>query len=360
MNQYRHTESFKSELAKEAPLISVIMPVFNKALFVAEAVESLVAQNHSNLEILLRDDGSTDASLSVLETFPQKYPNVRFQIFTDSNKGASYSRNFLIERATSPLLILMDADDIMLPRFIAEALLAMRTTDARVIYSDVALNGAKDSEWCPPPFDPFTIRYGNCLTSLVMIDKALHVEAGRYDTGLPFNEDWSFFIRAAQKSRQFHRLPGKYFIYRQTPSGLYQSYILDNWSLNQSLVMAANTDLYPIHEVLNAVEVLRTIPEPWVTRFATHAERFPERYLPFLILSLQAQRAGNHEQALLLMQRAVESSQGQEWLTLYLFGSMLEASNPKMALIYFHLARTCRPDLCPLLNERIQRLSERA
>ena len=348
--------TLRSVLEQPLPLISVIIPVYNKAQFVEESVSSVINQSYPNLEILLRDDGSTDNSLAILNALPNKFPNVRFKIFTDQNKGASYSRNFLIEKACSQIMILMDGDDIMLPGFINAALHTFRTSDARVVYSNVALTGASATEWVPPIFDQYTIRYGNCLTSLVMIDKALWIEAGGYDLSLPFNEDWSFFIRAAQKTRGFYRLPEKYFIYRQTSSGLYHSFILDNWSCNLSMVTLANPDLYAVEEVLEAVNNLKKMPPHWPNKLSLQSQKFPERYLPYLLLGIAALSRNDRAKYLEFIQKSVETSQAKEWVPLFLLGELLEQSEPQNAITYYHHARTARPDLNKLLNDRITAL----
>ncbi len=72
--------------------ISVIVPVYNLISCLARCLDSLLAQTHPDFEILCVDDGSTDASLSLLREYEKKSPSVR--VFTKENGGLSSARNF--------------------------------------------------------------------------------------------------------------------------------------------------------------------------------------------------------------------------------------------------------------------------
>ena len=348
----------RNYLKDRYPLISIIIPVYNKGAYLQEALQSLLQQNYPNLEILIRDDGSTDNSASIINALPSEVQGASIRVFRTENMGASYSRNYLIERASSRIIILMDADDIMLPGLIEDALATMRETDSRIIYSDVELFGVKEGEWCPQPFDAFSIRYDNCLTSLAMLDRQIWEKTGGYDVGLPFNEDWSFFIRATQVTNKFHKIPKKYFRYRQTSAGLYHSYIQDNWSHNLSLVMLANPDLYPVGELLEAARSITAIPEDWVKKYEKFAAKYPERSLPQFVLGIIALSKQKNEDALNLIQRASLCSNEKEWLPLVYLAELIEKNDPMSALKLYNLARTKRPDTAVLVNPKIKSLIE--
>lgn len=346
--------NLQSALTSEHPLISVIMPLYNKSEFLAESLASVINQNYPALEILIRDDGSSDNSLETANQLQSRYGSVPVKVFSGENKGASFTRNFLIERASSPLVMLMDADDIMLPGFLHEAVRVMRSEKARVVYSDVELFGVKTGEWIPPQFDPYLIRYDNCLTSLALIDRGLWQETGGYDDGLPFNEDWSFFIRAGTLTNKFYKIPKKLFRYRQTQSGLYHSFIQDNWKLNLAMVMLATPDLYIIDEVLEAVNVIKKIPSAWIDKFKKFTEMHPGNKFPFLALGITAEGRGEHAEAARLYSESLSRSGPSDWLPLYLLARQIEKSNLQEALHLMHRARTIRPDLGRIVNPVIK------
>jgi hypothetical protein len=104
------------------PLVSCIITFWNAEEFVAEAVESVLAQTHDNLELLLIDDGSTDGStriaLRYAESFPEK---VRYLEHAEhENRGAAASRNLGIDQARGEYIALLDSDDVWLERKLEE------------------------------------------------------------------------------------------------------------------------------------------------------------------------------------------------------------------------------------------------
>ena len=105
--------------------ISVIIPIYNKENYVTACIDSLLAQNMWNIEILLIDDGSTDNSLNLCQ---QRYGEIpRVHIFSQLNKGAGAARNFGITQAQGRYIAFVDADDIVsgiyLKRMYQQALL---------------------------------------------------------------------------------------------------------------------------------------------------------------------------------------------------------------------------------------------
>ncbi len=97
------------------PLVSVIMPVFNGEKYLAEAIESILAQTFTDFELLIVDDGSTDGSAEIIRSFEAQDRRVRF-IQLKSNKGVSDARNFGIAAATGDCIAGMDCDDVSLPQ----------------------------------------------------------------------------------------------------------------------------------------------------------------------------------------------------------------------------------------------------
>jgi glycosyltransferase involved in cell wall biosynthesis len=95
------------------PIISVVMAVHNAERYVAAAVESILAQTFDNFEFLITDDGSTDRSLKILETYAAKDP--RIALTSCPNQGVPKTRNQMLHQARGEFIAVMDADDIALP-----------------------------------------------------------------------------------------------------------------------------------------------------------------------------------------------------------------------------------------------------
>lgn len=93
------------------PLISFIVPVYNREKFLSKCIESIINQTYRNIELILIDDGSTDTSLIICN----KYKNIdnRIKIISQSNYGVSHARNVGIQNATGDFIIFVDSDDFI-------------------------------------------------------------------------------------------------------------------------------------------------------------------------------------------------------------------------------------------------------
>jgi glycosyltransferase involved in cell wall biosynthesis len=98
------------------PLVSCIITFLNAEVFVEEAVESVLAQTHENLELLLVDDGSTDGSTPIALRYAERFPEkVRYLEHAEhENRGAAASRNLGIREARGEYIALLDSDDVWL------------------------------------------------------------------------------------------------------------------------------------------------------------------------------------------------------------------------------------------------------
>lgn len=94
----------------EAPLVSVIVPAYNGERFIAEAIESILAQSYSPLELIVVDDGSTDGTREVVRTYEA------VTLLEKENGGPASARNLGLKTARGSIIALHDQDDVMLPR----------------------------------------------------------------------------------------------------------------------------------------------------------------------------------------------------------------------------------------------------
>ena len=96
-----------------APFVSVIMPVYNQENYVAETIESVLAQTYPDFEFIILDDGSTDKSAEVIRKYAAT--DKRIETLFETNRGRSGATNYLTSIANTSWCILLDADDTMLP-----------------------------------------------------------------------------------------------------------------------------------------------------------------------------------------------------------------------------------------------------
>ena len=102
-------------MSTNKPEITVAMPAYNAAAYLREAIDSILTQTFEDIELLVVDDGSTDATLAIAKEAARADSRVRIERLPD-NKGRPTARNMALGRARGRYLAWMDADDISLPR----------------------------------------------------------------------------------------------------------------------------------------------------------------------------------------------------------------------------------------------------
>ena len=113
-----------SHVSRDSCLISVVMPVYNTEAYVGAALESLLAQTYSPLEILVVDDGSTDRSPAIIAEYERR--DSRIRSLSSARFGKSAALNAGISAATGEYIALLDSDDLALPERFAVQLDWMR------------------------------------------------------------------------------------------------------------------------------------------------------------------------------------------------------------------------------------------
>lgn len=98
-------------------LISVLIPLYNSEKYIACTLNSVVNQTWKELEIIIVDDGSTDSSGKIVESFQER--DSRIKLYSQKNMGIGYTRNRLLSLSSSSLILFVDSDDILPPNFIS-------------------------------------------------------------------------------------------------------------------------------------------------------------------------------------------------------------------------------------------------
>lgn len=206
--------------ALKTPAVSVLMAVHNGAPWVGEAVESTLAQTAGDLELIVIDDGSTDATPELLSTIR----DVRLRVERQARVGLTRSLNRALRLASAPLVARMDADDVALPERLERQLAFL---DA---HPDVGLLGTGCHEISPsgevlrtitPPGDDGAIRRALIrrnpfVHSSVMMRREALEAAGGYDEGLPVAQDYDLWVRMSRVTR-LANLPEPLVLRRLTP-----------------------------------------------------------------------------------------------------------------------------------------------
>ena len=190
-------------------MFSVIIPLYNKAPYVAKAIESVLGQTYRDFEVIVIDDGSTDQSLEVAKTFENK----SITIISQPNSGVSTARNNGVKIAKYPYICFLDADDWWHPTFLEEMKRLITDFPDAGIYGSgyyIVKNGQERIApiGVPQGFERGIIDYCEVyaktlcmpLTSIsVVIPKHIFDEERGFKSQLKFGEDFDLWIRIALK-----------------------------------------------------------------------------------------------------------------------------------------------------------------
>jgi glycosyltransferase involved in cell wall biosynthesis len=185
------------------PTVSCIVPVYNGARFLAEALDSILDQNWPAHEVLVVDDGSTDATADVLRGFGS-----RVRVLPQSNRGPAAARNAAIVRATGSFIAFLDADDRWLPGKLDRQLARFRQRPELMICFAWFRNirGADSLEGDPlldPAFWPVT-PFSPCT---LLARRAVFKQVGMFDPALRRGEDTEWFARVMMKGIRYETMP---------------------------------------------------------------------------------------------------------------------------------------------------------
>lgn len=111
--------------------ISVIVPIYNAELYLDRCLKSIINNTHRNLEIICINDGSTDTSLNILESYKEN--DSRIIVISQENRGVSSARNKGLEIATGEYISFVDADDMIHPKFFTCLMSIMIESDADIV-----------------------------------------------------------------------------------------------------------------------------------------------------------------------------------------------------------------------------------
>ena len=183
-------------------LVSIIMPVYNGQETIADAIESVMRQVHDNWELLVVNDGSTDATLDVV----QRFSDERISVVTTPNQGVSAARNVALQAMNGNFICTLDADDILPPNSLSTRL-EVFARDPGISFVDGSMNRMDGTMTTvlrtqTPTFSGFPrgelIRMtGSCFagpTWLIRVKKGYEY---RFKDGMSHAEDMWFYITIA-------------------------------------------------------------------------------------------------------------------------------------------------------------------
>lgn len=212
-------------MANDDPLISIVIPAFNSGRFLGATLDSVVAQTERRWECIIVDDGSTDSTALIGETYCAS--DRRFSLIRTANRGAAAARNVGFRRSNPAVayVTFMDSDDVWLPEALAVLYTAAEASATAIgahglaelvdaqggivgpgSYSKrgrrrIGIKGARLVEWTPDePTDFAVLVNGNVLfpPGLVLAKRRAYDIVGPFDESFTGAEDWDMLIRLSR------------------------------------------------------------------------------------------------------------------------------------------------------------------
>lgn len=197
-----------------APLVSVIMPAYNTAAYIGEALESVFAQTFHRYEVIVVNDGSPDTPALERALLPYRH---RIVYVAQPNRGPSSARNAGIRAARGRLIALLDSDDVWDPEYLAVHVRALEADPMiDVIYSNALYFGDSPAagrtfmEFCPSDgevtFERLITQQCNVFISATARREAI-IRAGMFDESQPGSEDFDLWLRVVKQGGRiaYHR-----------------------------------------------------------------------------------------------------------------------------------------------------------
>lgn len=213
------------------PLVSVIVPAYNCAQFLPEALDSILSQHYPNLEIIVVDDGSSDGSAENAEAYGSPVTVIR-----QKNQGPAAARNRGVRESHGEYLAFLDGDDVWLPgKLLAQMEYFASHKDVGIVYGNFKRWGMNEAGDYPPKEafitpqpnggidnnEPGWIYHKLLLGNIVhiisaVIPRSLFDTLGGIDESLRVGEDYDFWLRASRLV-QAHKLAIDVALYRTNP-----------------------------------------------------------------------------------------------------------------------------------------------
>ena len=200
-------------------LVSILIPCFNAQRWIAQAIESALAQDWPHTEVIVVDDGSSDGSAGIIEQFQGRIRWAR-----QDNRGSNPTRNRLMAMASGAWLQFLDADDYLLPHKVRRQAEWLATNDdVDVVFGPIMIEHVEKGPArrqvlpIPQPHDPWVLlaRWYLPQTGAPLWRKSAIEEVGGWAPSQPACQEHELYLRLMTAGKRFHYLDETGAVYRQ-------------------------------------------------------------------------------------------------------------------------------------------------
>jgi glycosyltransferase involved in cell wall biosynthesis len=208
------------------PTVSVLLPVYNSGRFLREAIDSVLAQTYTDFELLVLNDGSTDGSGAIINSYTD--PRLK-HLPNDRNRGLIYTLNRGIDLAQGTYIARMDGDDICRPERLAKQVAFLESNNAAIVASTLEMmneSGAPLPPWkedraciSPESIGECLLR-NNCIGHPSIMGRTAILKQYRYQEDQKEAEDYDLWLRLVADGKIVAKIDEPLLRYRVLDSGL--------------------------------------------------------------------------------------------------------------------------------------------
>lgn len=306
-----------AEISSSArPLISVIIPCYRQAHYLAEAVQSVAQQSYGDWECIIVNDGSPDDTGNLARKLVQELGRGNLFLLEQDNMGLAEARNTGIRAAKGQWILPLDSDDKIAPDYLKRIAEVSRTEpEIDVVYCNLQMFGAKQDLLVPPAAPTMDLfRQGNVYAYASAFKKDLWERAGHYLPIIPFGcEDYNFWIYCMKAGMKARHLNETLFYYRRPQGATMVDDVNEHYQEVMACVHTCHPDVFDPLLLLQDHEVLAAMNVKTCERIERTIRQFPQHGQPYLWRGLKSEQEGKWQEALHDFGKAAERAAPGDW-----------------------------------------------
>lgn len=198
------------------PLVSIIMPTYNRADLIGESLDCVLAQTYTNWECIIVDDGSTDDTKNKLQEYLK---DQRFQYYQKQNEGVAVARNYAVSKSKGQYILPLDSDDLIHNTYLEKGIhVFSENSKIKIVYGLAEKFGVEEGKWKIPPFDYQLLLIYNMIFNSAIYKRIDFDRVGGYESNSTL-EDWDLWIKILKNGGEAYQIQETLFFYRTHKQG---------------------------------------------------------------------------------------------------------------------------------------------
>jgi glycosyltransferase involved in cell wall biosynthesis len=316
-----------SEDSNYYPKISVVIPCYNYAKFLPDAVSSICRQTYPNWECLIINDGSPDDTSNVARDIITKYSSYDIKLIEQLNMGQAAARNTGISNSVGDWILPLDADDYFANDLLESSVSLMSSNpEINLISTNLTKFGAETGEWIPNDYSKERILLEDTMPySSLFMKKLWDQTPYGYTPTIPYgSEDWSFWISCSEIGLTAYRISSSKLNYRIHVAGSMYTSLLKNKDLSVATLHTWHPNSYSRQQLLIDHYAISMMKQDLLDRTNKLIKSSPDLPMPFFWHGLCMEKIGKYYDAIADYQKAAALSKCKDWQPYYRLAEVAE------------------------------------